>query len=278
MKRIDRREMLKLSSAGSLAALGLGKAEAVVPSAPSSSSVPRWEIFEAGFSGPSAGNPFRDVQLQAVFRQGNRQVEVDGFYDGAGRYKVRFMPDTEGEWSYTTTSNARELNHKSGRFTCTAASPKAHGPVSVRNQHHFAHADGTPFFPFGTTCYAWVHQSEELQQQTLKTLSTGPFNKIRMCVFPKSYEYNHNEPALYPFERDATGKSDFTRANPAFYAHLEQRISDLRALGIEADLILFHPYDRWGYATMPAADDDAYLRYLIARLSAHSNVWWSLAN
>ena len=73
-----------------------------------------------------------------------------------------------------------------------AALPTAHGPVMVRNQHHFAYADGTPHFPFGTTCYAWVHQSEDLQRQTLETLRTAPFNKIRMCVFPKSYEYNHN--------------------------------------------------------------------------------------
>jgi hypothetical protein len=45
-----------------------------------------------------------------------------------------------------------------------------------------------------------------------------------------------------------------------FFSHLEHRIADLRALGIEADLILFHPYDRWGYATMPAEADDRYLR------------------
>ena len=108
-----------------------------------------------------------------------------------------------GEWSYTTASNAPELSGKSGRFSCTAALAGAHGPVRVANTHHFAYADGTPFFPFGTTCYAWMHQSEELQRQTLETLRTAPFNKIRMCVFPKSYQYNHNEPALYPFERDA---------------------------------------------------------------------------
>jgi hypothetical protein len=85
-------------------------------------------------------------------------------------------------------------------------------------------------------------------------------------------------PALYPFERDASGTSDFSHPNPAFFTHLEQRISDLRALGIEADLILFHPYDRWGYATMPAEADDRYLRYVLARMSAYRNVWWSLAN
>jgi hypothetical protein len=48
--------------------------------------------------------------------------------------------------------------------------------------------------------------------------------------------------------------------------------------GIQADVILFHPYDHWGYASMPAAVDDRYLRYIVARLSAYRNVWWSLAN
>ena len=54
-----------------------------------------------------------------------------------------------------------------------------------------------------------------------------------------------------------------------------------RQVGIaidEADLILFHPYDRWGYSNMPAEADDRYLRYIVARLAACRNVWWSLAN
>ena len=29
---------------------------------------------------------------------------------------------------------------------------------------------------------------------------------------------------------------------------------------------------------MPAAEDDHYLHYLVARLAAYRNVWWSLAN
>jgi hypothetical protein len=99
-----------------------------------------------------------------------------------------------------------------------------------------------------------------------------------MCVFPKSYEYNHNEPALYPFERSADGTHDFFRPNPAFFAHIEERIADLRAIGVEADLILFHPYDRWGYSSMPAEADDLYLRYVLARMAAFPNIWWSLAN
>ena len=277
---MNRRDMLKLGAAGSLAAVAsVTRAAAQSPdrSPTAHPAVPRWDVFELVLAGPSTGNPFVDVQLTAVFTLGQRTVSVDGFYDGGGTYRLRFMPDTEGEWSYATRSNAVSLQ-ASGRFACIAPLPGSHGPVKVRDIRHFEYADGTPYFPFGTTCYAWVHQRDDVQRRTLETLRTAPFNKIRMCVFPKSYEYNHNEPPLYPFERNAAGASDFSRPNPAYFVHLEQRIADLRALGIEADLILFHPYDRWGYATMPAEADDRYLRYVVARWSAYRNVWWSLAN
>ena len=29
--------------------------------------------------------------------------------------------------------------------------------------------------------------------------------KVRHCVFPKHYDYNHNEPPYYAFEKDADG-------------------------------------------------------------------------
>ena len=103
--------------------------------------------------------------------------------------------------------------------------PTNHGPVQVRNTHHFAHADGTPHQSIGTTCYAWTHQGDKLETQTLATLKTAPFNKMRMCIFPKSYAYNTNEPVHYPFEN----KTDFTRPNPAFWRHLEQRILDRKS-------------------------------------------------
>ena len=84
-----------------------------------------------------------------------------------------------------------------------------------------------------------------------------------------------------PYQRHArrTGKAnDYTRFNPAYFQLLEKRLLQLQAAGIEADCILFHPYDAWGYKAMPNEVDDFYLRYAIARLSAFRNVWWSIAN
>ncbi len=240
--------------------------------------VERWGVYEVVLNGPSTGNPFLDVHVGAHFRYAHRVVDVDGFYDGEGVYRIRFMPDETGGWSYTTTSNVPALDGKTGSFTAVAPPAGNHGPVRVRYTTHFGYEDGTPYVPIGTTCYAWIHQGDRLEEETIQTLRSSPFNKIRMCVFPKSYAYNANEPVYYPFERDAAGHNDLTRFNPKFFQHLEQRVRDLEALGIEADLILFHPYDRWGYASMPAEVNDRYLRYTVARLAAYRNVWWSMAN
>ena len=49
---------------------------------------------------------------------------------------------------------------------------------------------------------------------------------------------------------------DFTRFNPAHFQHIEKCTQALMNLGIEADLIVMHPYDRWGFSMMKAEDDD----------------------
>ena len=163
--------------------------------------VERWGVFEVTLNGPAAGNPFVDVRLGAHFRYRNRVVDVDGFYDGGGVYRIRFMPDELGDWTYTTSSTAPALDGKSGSLTVVAPSRGNHGPVRVRYTSHFGYEDGTPYVPIGTTCYAWSHQGDKLEEQTLATLRTGPFNKMRMCVFPKSYAYNANEPVYYQIGR-----------------------------------------------------------------------------
>ncbi|HTB82266.1 MAG TPA: DUF5060 domain-containing protein [Candidatus Sulfotelmatobacter sp.] len=246
--------------------------------------VEQWGFFETALNGPTNGNPFLDVKFSARFMQGANTFEVNGFYDGDGIYRVRFMPPTTGEWSYRTESSSRQLNGKHGGFTAVEPSPANHGPVRVANTYHFAYADGTPYEELGTTCYVWEWQPEALQEQTLQTLASSPFNKIRFCVFPKHYQWNTNEPILYPFpSKDklaTTTNWDFSRFNVEYFQHLEQRVADLQKLGIEADIILFHPYDEghWGFDRMPSAVDDRYLHYVIARLAAYRNVWWSLAN
>ena len=244
--------------------------------------VERWGVYEVTLNGPSTGNPFIEVELTAKFKRRDtnegQTFEPQGFYDGDGVYKIRLMPDEVGEWTYTTKSNVPELNGQTGQFTCVAPSEGNHGPVRVYKDFYLHYADGTPYHQFGTTCYAWAHQGEAMEQQTLDTLTEAPFNKMRMCIFPKDYVYNKNEPVYYPFEGKPLKDWDFTRFNPEFWQHFERRVRDLLDLGIEADIILFHTYDRWDFENMDAESDDRYIRYAVARLAAFRNVWWSLAN
>lgn len=258
--------------------------------------VEKWGVYELALPGRSDGNPFVDYHITGVFEGANETVSVDGFYDGDGVYKVRFMPSFEGEYRCTVTGSFADEAY-TGTFTVLPPSEGNHGPVRVANTFHFAYEDGTPYYPVGTTCYVWTHQPQELQEQTLAELRKGYFNKIRFCVFPKHYDFNFRDPITFPYEGtpcDNTGMSrenfgryqpsnsenqwDFQRFNPEHFRLFEERIRQLGEMGIEADIIVMHPYDRWGFSEMDEASDDLYWHYVVARFAAFRNVWWSLAN
>lgn len=92
--------------------------------------------------------------------------------------------------------------------------------------------------------------------------------------------YNNNDPERYPFTKNAEGKWDVHNPDLGYWTDLENQLKDLMDMGIEADLILFHPYDkgRWGFDELSREDNLAYLKYCVRRLSAFRNIWWSLAN
>jgi hypothetical protein len=245
--------------------------------------IEKWDIYELSLSGPTAGNPFVGIQFSAVFKHGDQTFEPEGFYDGNGLFKIRFMPNAEGLWTYQTKSNYEVLNDKKGQFTCKAASSGNHGPVRVRNQYHFGYEDGTPFFPFGTTIYEWPFQSDAIRKQTIETLKNSPFNKARFLVVPpwnKDYIEGPRAITCFPFEGNSKENWDFSRLNPEFFRRLEQCVTELGNIGIQAELILFRPYDdgKWGFDTMDMATNERFVRYVIARFAAYRHVWWSLAN
>ena len=258
--------------------------------------IERWDMFQVSLPGKSEGNPFTDYDIHGRFEGPHEDVMVTGFYDGNGTWLIRFMPAYPGEYRYTIFGSFADRSF-SGSFTVREASGNNHGPVRIADTYHFAYEDGTPFYSLGTTCYVWTQQPDERIEQTLRSLEAARFNKIRFCILPKHYDYNLGEPRTYPFEGtpmdssvltrenfwDYAGKTegnhfDLTRPNPEHFRHIENCILALQKRGIEADLIVMHPYDRWGFSCMPREADDLYWNYVIARFSSFRNVWWSLAN
>ena len=255
-----------------------------------------YDYVELSFKGNLDGNPFTDYYIKGTFTGEHESKTVTGFYDGKGNYVVRFMPSFVGKYSFDIEGSFSKENY-SGTFDVKKADKNNHGPVSVCGKYHFKYADGTPYYSVGTTCYVWELMDDKTIDKTLHSLKKSGFNKIRFCIFPKHYLYNTKEPRSYPFigtpvdsvainkdnfmeynEHTEGNHWDFTRFNGEHFDHIEKCIHELKKLGIEADIIVFHPYDRWGFSVMGRENDERYVRYLIARLSAFSNVWWSMAN
>ncbi len=252
-----------------------------------------WDIAEFEFKGYSDKNPFVDYEIKGEFSSESETKTVHGFYDGDGIYRIRFMPCSEGEYSYRIYGTFSDTEH-TGKLSVKGVS--GHGMV-IADGVTLKYSDNTPYHSIGTTCYAWGCQSEELQMQTIETLKNSSFNKIRFCIFPKHYDYNYRDPIMFPFigtpvDNSNIGKYnfgeykpdnsencwDFSKFNTDYFKMLDCNVNALMELGIEADIILFHPYDRWGFSKMPPEANDLYLKYVTARYGAYRNVWWSLAN
>lgn len=279
---LGRRNLLKglalagVAGAGELMAAPSGGESAGSAPAMRSPRVEQWGLQEVALRSEKVyENPFKEVQLQGVFNCGDKTVTVDGFYDGDSTWRIRLMPERQGHWGFTTKSNDTSLNGRTGEFDVITPSRNNHGPVNVAKKFHFSYADGTPFYPLGTTTYGLFLGVLEAQVSTVGMLSQSAFNKARINVM----SFSSLAPSDSAFLRTSGTEHDFDRYNVDFFRRYEAGLLDLQAIGVEADMILFHPYDSRGkFSSLPQEQDEAYIRYAVARLSAYRNVWWTLTN
>lgn len=109
-------------------------------------------------------NPFEDVDVFAEFQsESGTTLNILGFWDGDGKWVIRFAPTELGLWSYKITSTDKTNYDFSGEgivetipYTGELAMYK-HGFLKVsEDRTHLEHADGTPFFWLGDTHWTFV--------------------------------------------------------------------------------------------------------------------------
>jgi hypothetical protein len=118
--------------------------------------VGQWKLYEIVLtSTKSYSNPFTNVDVYADFSSGNNQLRVYGFHDGNGKgdqgnlWKIRFMTNEIGTWSWQTKSTDtgnQGLHNQTGQFRVVESNVP--GPISPDSTYRNAwrHANGDFFY------------------------------------------------------------------------------------------------------------------------------------
>ena len=251
------------------------------PSAP----IPQWGIFEYDFrSAILYENPLQEVtsfQLTFTSPSGVKK-QVEGFWDGGHDWRVRFMPDEAGEWTYTSQCSDQTntgLHWQEGRFFCELASNALpiyqHGAVvHPPGEHYLSHADGTPFF--FTACTAWngaLKSTEEEWTAYLEHRANHHYSVIQFVATQwRGCDTNSQLQTAYTGHRRIV-------INPAFFQHLDHKINQINAYGLVAAPVLLWalPFRRGQElspgAKLPRSQAVRLARYLVARYGGHHVIW-----
>ena len=131
-----------------------------VPTGQDLDRVNQWGRWERTLAATESATADTVVTISLEAPSGTGHV-IEGFWDGKNLWKVRFIPDESGSWTYRTSSKppVPGLDGETGSFAVSAAkNPPTpflkHGAVQVSSDgRHLAHADSTPFFWLADT--AW---------------------------------------------------------------------------------------------------------------------------
>ena len=251
-------------------------------------------------------NPFdyNEVQLDVVFTSpSSGQTNFFGFYDGDGNggqtgnvWKIRFMPDEIGTWSYTY-SWSDGTQGGSGNFLVTAnTNPKRHGHVNLDpiNPRRLIYDDGSYHYWWGgkwtsrgiapATKGGQTNNDYLTDQQILDYLNDM-----------ESRDHNGLKWAIgqYPVENDGiTWDLNWLDRSEGF-------LQTMREKGIYLQVGLFgtwsrdaaggrwfdfsvngddHPFDVWTPDSTELDQIENYLKTIIARFGSYYNVYWELGN
>lgn len=230
--------------------------------------VERWDTYEVSFVGGRYANPFRDASLSATFaHESGRTIKLNGFYDGGTTWRIRFMPVELGRWTYVTESTDPVLKGKTGTIICRAPQkPFLHGPIRA-NGFHFIHADGNRRFLISTrlSCQfanpsAWsgvIDLLKKAQINRVLFMMGGVHGQIKLL-------YGDNGDDLWSY--------DVKR-----FQAIDRFIDALRRADILASPYFYYFNDRDQRQLTPE-QDEAFIRYGMARFGAFANVMPVLSN
>ncbi len=232
-------------------------------------SVERWDVFELSLQSKQAyANLFRDVSLKAAFTHSSgRRLTVDGFYDGGSTWRIRFMPLEVGRWDYVTESNDPGLSGTRGYLECLP--PKRaylHGPLRADGVH-FRYADGSRPFLISTRL-SCQFAAPAVWPDVIRFLNEYRINRVLFMMAGVQGQAK---------DLFGQGGADLWSYNVEKFQAIDAFIDALRKADVLAAPYFYYFNDRFQRKLTPE-QDEAFLRYGMARIGAYANVMPVLAN
>jgi hypothetical protein len=244
-----------------------------------------WHRYEIQFaSDRDYDNPLYDVEtFKIVFTSATgREKTVNGFWDGERDWKVRFMPDETGEWSWLSECSDGENNGLHGRtgiFACVRGDEEMeiykHGAIkSLPGRYFLTHDDGTPFFWMGCTAWNGAMKSTAADwDHYLRHRKDHHYNLIQFVTTQwRGGDANRDGDVAY------TGSGRIT-INPVFFQKLDERVDRVNEFGLVAAPVLLWalPFGEGrqlspGYH-LPVDEAVRLARYIVARYQGNHVIW-----
>ena len=122
-----------------------------------------YEIFEIGNPRRSAGGG--GERLRQLPAAGGREDGGISFFARGLEYSPCGFCPQRGEWKYDFPLSDRGIFRE---LCCGPARRRSHGLVDTRRIISATRTERN-ICPFGITCYAWIYQTRELQDETMET-------------------------------------------------------------------------------------------------------------
>ena len=256
--------------------------------------VPQYRLFEAEIRNERAyANKFTDVELSVEYRApSGRVTRFMGFYDGHGAglgdaasgetWKIRFMPDEVGEWTYVYRWSD-DTPGGEGRFDCV---PEGAGKgilkAYVENPHWLAYNGTEPVWikSYYETGHGSIGQDFDwiVENVYRKFLEHG-YNHIQvnwllsLCCF-EQYYLDGPEPETLDLALYEAGKVTSTM-NLDVWRRMEMHLGWLNAHDIGVHMFLGFDGSRnegppW--LDLTREEQEFYVKYAVARLAPFANL------
>ena len=233
--------------------------------------VERWKQYRISFTNNSwDGNPF-DIPFEAMFTHvsSGRTIRQLGFYAGDNTWKIFFMPDVTGDWTYTTRSSDPDLDGKMGSFHCIS-SPLP-GPL-VGDGNRWRYKDSGEYISPIMIPTRQFFKSKETNDGVDDFIKWADETAGAQLIGTTLVYFNQPQTAV-PYIKGEEGEL----FNFAMWDRLNSHLDMLRDRGM-GFYVMFYSDDRESpnlhNIRARSQEEERLFRYAVARLSAYPVILW----